>query len=297
MPKPPDKYGLEAARGMIRLGALLTELGKELREKPMTFKPSHIKDNLKVKSVEDKACVVHTESNGYFVLWASTPLGYETSTGTKNRYEMAKYLNAYKFTLHEEVFKAEDIKDGLLVRNEEGEEERVTASHDRGDFYVKEALDGCVSGIGASDYMAEWLNENNYIRHKEEAPAMPLITMDKKYKTRSGRDVTIYKTDVDSITYSVHGAYRDSYGCEHVESWTAEGSVNQHMSERDLDLIECKPVHTVTRWFCLYSDGTHNPDKLIKMLDREIDIEGAIHPYKKIAIFSHTFEIVEGEGL
>lgn len=69
------------------------------------------------------------------------------------------------------------------------------------------------------------------------------IDINKKYKTRDGRDVRIYAVDGFG-TYCVHGAYfekddYDTFGWID-DSWTIEGEVISGQSGFDLELIEVK---------------------------------------------------------
>ena len=66
-----------------------------------------------------------------------------------------------------------------------------------------------------------------------------MISKDKTYRTRDGRDVRIYATDGDG-RYPVHGARRER-GYWQLYSWTEDGKADladEHDS--DCDLVEVK---------------------------------------------------------
>ena len=64
-----------------------------------------------------------------------------------------------------------------------------------------------------------------------------MIDIDKKYRTRDGREVHIYATDCDN-SGSVHGAIKGATGWN-PGTWMRDGSWSNF--EGALDLIEVKP--------------------------------------------------------
>lgn len=63
-----------------------------------------------------------------------------------------------------------------------------------------------------------------------------MIDINKKYKTRSGKEIKIYEIYEDEI----HGAYLDNGKWDH-QSWELDGSYFYCDKESCLDLIEVKP--------------------------------------------------------
>ena len=294
----------------------------------MTFKPEDIHDHMELRGADGVPYIVLRDAKpGCFVVFECIDNGLRAFMGIMSAAKMAETLNKYSLTRRKELFEPKDIVDGLAVMHPEGSKP-VYVEVDNGTVSICTRPDA--EGLPVSFDMSiqktcDFLNENNYIRHEEDAsdmtydgprsqkiadyreeiaalhatPAVPLVTMDKQYKTACGYDVTIYKTDVKSTNHPVHGAYTAGDGLAYVEQWTSTGKSNPSCLNPppvcNLDLIECKPVHTVTRWFCLYKSGSLN------MLETEDAIRERIKAMpggsEPIAIFSHTFEIVEGEGL
>lgn len=63
-----------------------------------------------------------------------------------------------------------------------------------------------------------------------------MISINKKYKTRRGREVRIYAVDAKG-NYPVHGAIRDPKGQWELESWTTDGEYILNRTN-NMDLIE-----------------------------------------------------------
>jgi hypothetical protein len=84
---------------------------------------------------------------------------------------------------------------------------------------------------------------------------MMMISMDKEYRTRDGREVRIYATD--GIGHqSVHGAYRDVNGAWAMWLWSKEGVGTVGYAEDGvIDLVEVKPRIKRTVWVNVYSNG------------------------------------------
>jgi hypothetical protein len=74
-----------------------------------------------------------------------------------------------------------------------------------------------------------------------------MISKDKTYRTRDGREVRIYATDGHE-TYPIHGAIMDQGWCPH--HWMPDG---RGAFER-FDLIEVTPRIKRTVWLNVYGD-------------------------------------------
>lgn len=69
------------------------------------------------------------------------------------------------------------------------------------------------------------------------------ISLDKKYKTRDGRNVRLFVTDARcNIQYPVQGEFELIRGEWCSEAWTEIGSHLKSVEEHPLDLIEVKPT-------------------------------------------------------
>ena len=78
-----------------------------------------------------------------------------------------------------------------------------------------------------------------------------MIDINKKYRTRHGREVRIYATD--GAKNKVHGAILTDEGWEH-RTWISDGRIVL-CQEHDYDLIEVRPRHKRTVWMNMYSEG------------------------------------------
>ena len=84
-----------------------------------------------------------------------------------------------------------------------------------------------------------------------------MISMDKKYRTRDGREVRIYATD-GHFPSPVHGAFRgsgDNKGTWISWQWMANGRASMSF-ESEMDLIEVKPRIQRTMWVNLFPNAT-----------------------------------------
>lgn len=80
-----------------------------------------------------------------------------------------------------------------------------------------------------------------------------MISLDKKYRTRDGREARIYALDGDRLDqWPVHGAIKSPDGPWILASWRADGScrLNPRLESRN-DLIEVKPEVTVRKYYSL----------------------------------------------
>lgn len=64
-----------------------------------------------------------------------------------------------------------------------------------------------------------------------------MIGINKKYKTRDGREVRIYATDAHG-RYPVHGAINTDGQWGHAQSWSEEGRFNLDDGQKPMDLVE-----------------------------------------------------------
>ena len=86
-----------------------------------------------------------------------------------------------------------------------------------------------------------------------------MISKDKQYKTRDGREVRIYA--IDGIgKFPIHGAIKDNKGWEH-NLWKKDGSFNGHLNESPSDLIEIVPKVKVWVEYWLDERGSFKVSK------------------------------------
>ena len=78
-----------------------------------------------------------------------------------------------------------------------------------------------------------------------------MISKDKQYRTRDGREVRIYATD-GIPPASVHGAVKTMDGWLNIR-WTNKGSISFH-TEDNADLIEVKPRIKREYWVNVYPE-------------------------------------------
>jgi hypothetical protein len=113
-----------------------------------------------------------------------------------------------------------------------------------------------------------------------------MISKDKTYRTRDGREVRIYATD-GHPGEPVHGAFQD-YSCAwNSAMWRHDGS-NVH-GIIDADLIEVKPRIKRTVWLNVYEDFV-NGWRTKESADLCV-IE------KRLACVKVEIDVEEGEGL
>ena len=116
-----------------------------------------------------------------------------------------------------------------------------------------------------------------------------MIDINKKYRTRDGREVRIYALDGHG-TMQIHGAF---IGSGHNEGkwvawqWMANGRTGV-LSETEMDLIEVKPRIKRTMWLNLYAREDRPSTK------KEAD-EHAFDT--RVACVKVEIDCEEGEGL
>jgi hypothetical protein len=114
-----------------------------------------------------------------------------------------------------------------------------------------------------------------------------MISMDKKYQTREGKDVRLYAVD-GAGPQAVHGAIKND-GAWEVETWDSGGRyVAGDPLPRGCDLIEVPKEHT--GWLNFYADGFHSD--VLHASRKSADTDAGPG---RIACIQVTF--CEGEGL
>jgi hypothetical protein len=115
-----------------------------------------------------------------------------------------------------------------------------------------------------------------------------MIDINKKYRTRDGREVRIYATDGGGPC-PVHGAV-SGLNFWSTASWSKNGSYKLvYGQENDWDIIEVRPRHKRTVWVTVY------PMNRYQISDDNIQCD--IYPPKRIACIKVELDFEEGEGL
>ena len=115
-----------------------------------------------------------------------------------------------------------------------------------------------------------------------------MIDINKKYRTRDGREVRIYATDGAGIR-PVHGAIKTDEGWVR-EDWSSDGGFGGNMRFSD-DLIEVRPRHKRTVWLNVYGSGVV-PEACSSK--ERADLAAACG---RIACIKVELDFEEGEGL
>jgi hypothetical protein len=79
-----------------------------------------------------------------------------------------------------------------------------------------------------------------------------MIDINKKYRTRDGREVRIYATDGGQLKDTVHGAVLEK-GCWWITSWDRNGEWS--IDDSRWSLIEVRPRHKRTVWVTVWRNG------------------------------------------
>ena len=116
-----------------------------------------------------------------------------------------------------------------------------------------------------------------------------MIDINKKYRTRDGREVRIYATDGHGGT-AIHGAIKISSGDWMQESWWSSGQLLTSL-QSDSDLIEGRPRHKRTVWVNVYGSGVV-PEACSSK--ERADLAAACG---RIACIKVELDFEEGEGL
>jgi hypothetical protein len=112
-----------------------------------------------------------------------------------------------------------------------------------------------------------------------------MIDINKKYRTRDGREVRIYAVD-GNMPLCVHGAFKD-HGEWRSCSWQQDGV--QFFVKGPFDLIEVKPRIQRTVWVNVYSNG------FAGWGDRKT--ADANSSFTRLACVTVEIDCEEGEGL
>jgi hypothetical protein len=115
-----------------------------------------------------------------------------------------------------------------------------------------------------------------------------MISKDKQYRTRDGREVRIYATD-GTYPNVVHGAFLGAHGWENC-CWLNSG-LSKEGHHRSYDLIEVKPRIKRTVWLNVYS--AHSMVEIYKTKERADECAGS----NRIACIRVDLDFEEGEGL
>jgi hypothetical protein len=115
-----------------------------------------------------------------------------------------------------------------------------------------------------------------------------MISKDKTYRTRDGREVRIYATDGD-YPFVVHGAIKNKDGQWEPEKWLNRGCATI-MTQSDRDLIEVKPRIKRTVWLNVYDNEVISLFVVKEKAD-SMALEG------RIACVKVEIDCEEGEGL
>ena len=118
-----------------------------------------------------------------------------------------------------------------------------------------------------------------------------MIDINKKYRTRDGREVRIYATD-GRDPFPVHGATKEKYGWN-METWSEGGRCDAYM-ERDKDLIEVRPRHNRTVWLNMYEIDEDRVGS-ISWDSKELADERKMS--NRLACIKVELDFEEGEGL
>ena len=112
-----------------------------------------------------------------------------------------------------------------------------------------------------------------------------MIDVNKKYRTRDGREVRIYATDGGG-PQPVHGAI-SGLNFWSTANWSKNGSYTVvYGQEHDNDLIEVRPRHKRTVWLHVWENGTVCATE-----------ESYYVPTGRIACIKVELDFEEGEGL
>jgi len=117
-----------------------------------------------------------------------------------------------------------------------------------------------------------------------------MIDINKKYRTRDGREVRIYATDGEHGEL-VHGAAKHKENGWQSWIWFADGNFLDGEENR-LDLIEVRPRHKRTVWINVYEQSTSIWDS-----KEHADSRASRAPCGRIACIKVELDFAEGDGL
>ena len=114
-----------------------------------------------------------------------------------------------------------------------------------------------------------------------------MIDINKKYRTRDGREVRIYATD-GGLGNRVHGAIKNEHGWGQ-QNWNLKGTWFDD-EESTCDLIEVRPRHKRTVWLNIYGPESFTSHVSREQAEDEQDAN-------RIACIKVKLDFEEGEGL
>ena len=116
-----------------------------------------------------------------------------------------------------------------------------------------------------------------------------MIDINKKYRTRDGREVRIYATDGEAADkYPVHGSIKYETGWE-LFTWQLDG-MRTPGHKGGGDLIEVRPRHKWTVWMNIYGRTSFTSHISREQAEDEQDVN-------RIACIKVDLDFEEGEGL
>ena len=115
-----------------------------------------------------------------------------------------------------------------------------------------------------------------------------MISKDKTYRTRDGREVRIYATDGGDGT-AIHGSFKEGDRWR-IVSWKSDGKFYE-FHESHLDLIEVKPRINRTVWLNVYPNGVKDG---VHAFRQEADY---VSDKDRIACIKVDLDFEEGQGL
>lgn len=116
------------------------------------------------------------------------------------------------------------------------------------------------------------------------------ISMDKKYRTRDGREVRIYAVDGGYGKHPIHGAVNSDYGWI-VQMWSDIGAC---ASGSTYDLIEVKPRIQREYWVNMYPIHSINPVLWESLDDAKKSVPYGFEPIARVKV---VIDCEEGDGL
>jgi len=121
-----------------------------------------------------------------------------------------------------------------------------------------------------------------------------MIDINKKYRTRDGREVRIYATD-GAMPRPIHGAVKSSYDSTwHSFQWHEDGRLVHNILAVDLsDLIEVRPRHKRTVWLHVWDLCS----RLESAADRIEKLEAALREIEDCAMSGSFFEEMARKAL
>ena len=114
-----------------------------------------------------------------------------------------------------------------------------------------------------------------------------MISKDKTYRTRDGREVRIYATDGAGL-HVVQGAVKETYGW--VSHTWDENGITYRDDKSNFDIIEVKPRHKRTMWLNVY-------DNEVISLFISKEKADSLALTGRIACIKIDLDFEEGEGL